>query len=197
MKSIFVFWKDPGYLQSLPVSLSQPIRIQTNFRETECRNSVFHIKNMILFQIHGMSEFVAEKPIDLRFSIIVWSQKNFKTQVISKVSRALLSSSSLPSSFTLISDITWNCGFPCACKSFYDSSTCLIFDVSIITRTPLKATGDYTLQMLVQQVSHLSLKNYFCVDQSKKFTDMPQKMVQKKSWKWYCDLETRFDINNW
>lgn len=82
-------------------------------------------------------------------------------------------------------------------QSFYDSSTYLIFDVSIITSTALKAAGDYTLQMLVQQVSHLSLKNYFCVDQSKKFTDTPQKMFQKKRWKWHCDLEIRFDINNW
>lgn len=83
-------------------------------------------------------------------------------------------------------------------QSFYDSSTYLIFDASIITGTALKAAGDYTLKMLEQQVSHFSLKNYFCVDQNKKkITEAPQKMVQKKTWKWHCDLETRFDINSW
>lgn len=53
-------------------------------------------------------------------------------------------------------------------QSFCDSSTYLIFDASIITGAGLKASGDYILKMLVQQVSHLSLKNYFYGDQSKK-----------------------------
>lgn len=38
----------------------------------------------------------------------------------------------------------------------------------MITSAVLKAAGDYTLQMLVQQVSYLSSKNYFAVDQKKK-----------------------------
>lgn len=66
-------------------------------------------------------------------------------------------------------------------QSFYDSNTYLIFDASIITSTALKAAGDYTLKMLVQQVSHLSLKNYFCVDLSKKkINPDASEMVQKK-----------------
>lgn len=82
-------------------------------------------------------------------------------------------------------------------QSFYDSSTYLIFDASISINTALKAAEDYTIKRLVQQLCHLSLKNYFCADQNKKITGTPLKMVQKKTWKFHCDLEIWFDINNW
>lgn len=104
---------------------------------------------------------------NLWFAIVVCSQDIFKSPVISKVARALLSSSSLPSSYLNF----WyylELWISLCMQSFYDSSTYLIFDASIITGTALKAAGDYTLKMLEQQVSHFSLKNYFCGDQNKK-----------------------------
>jgi len=107
----------------------------------------------------------------------VYSQEIFKSQVISKLSRHYCH----PAAYHLLTLIldTWNCGFACACNSFYDASTYLIFNSSNIIGSALKPLGDYTLKMLVQRVSHLRVVFFFGGGQNKNFAKPHRKWFRK------------------
>lgn len=50
------------WLPTVFVTLPQPTRLHINLMKTGCRNSIFCIRNMVLFWLCGMSELVGEKP---------------------------------------------------------------------------------------------------------------------------------------